>query len=139
MKLILEAKDQMAVIKRASGNYRGYIELHCRERWHAHASWEVDKSAPPLYAEIAHAAWRVICDVCRDAFVIDFGEVYFCPNCLNAAHGGKARVVIFPSPTDREAIEMLLSLRPNPANRNWLPNETVEDLKLENIEHGITV
>ena len=137
MPLILEAKHQLAVIKHASGNYRGFIERECRMRWQVHANWEVDQETPPLYAEIDRAAWRVVCDTCREAMVIDYGEIYFCPNCLNAAQGGKARRVIFPEAKDE--IERLLSLRPNPNNRNWLPQEKVEDLKTENITHGIAV
>jgi len=35
-------------------------------------------------------------------------------------------------------IEYLLSLRPVPATRNWLPSETVNDLLKENFMHGIT-
>lgn len=136
MKLILEAKDQLAVRKFASGRYRGFVELQCRERWQAHANWEVNPSAPPLYAEIDKGSWRVMCE-CREAFVIDYGEDYFCPNCLNLAHGGKARKVIFPSHNDRMRIEELLSRRPNPNNRNWLPHETVKDLERENEAHGI--
>lgn len=132
---IREAKDQLAVMKYASGNYRGFIERECRNRWQTHANWEVDKSALPLHAWIGSSDWVITCDVCRETIVINFGEIYFCPQCLNAAHGGKARKVIFPA--DREAIERLLILRPNPDNRNWLPHETVEDLRKENAEHGI--
>lgn len=137
MKLIREAKDQMAVIKYASGNYRGFIERECRMRWSAHANWEIDPAAPPLYAEIDRASWRVVCDVCREAVVIDYGEAYFCPSCLNMAHGGRARVVKFPDKKERAAIETLLALRPNPNNRNWLPFETVSDIKNENAAQGI--
>ena len=137
MKLILEAKDQLAVIKFASGNYRGFVERECRTRWQTHANWEVNSSTPPLYAEIDHANWRVVCDTCREAMVINYGELYFCPNCLNAAYGGKARLVMFPNQSDRIRIEELLSKRPNPNNRNWLPYETVENLIKENELHGI--
>jgi len=44
-------------------------------------------------------------------------------------------VVEFPE--DRATIEAILLLRPNPANRNWLPGETLADLVLENVVHGI--
>lgn len=137
MKLIREAKDQTAVIKHASGNYRGFIERECRMRWQAHANWQLHPTAPPLAAEIDKANWRVVCDVCREAVVIDYGEDYFCPSCLNATFDGKARRVIFPSMQDRARIEALLSLRPNPNNRNWLPHETVQDIENENALHGI--
>lgn len=138
MKLIKEAKDQTAVIKIASGRYRGFIESECRQRWQAHSVWEVSDSAPPLYAEIEHANWAVVCDTCREAVVIDYGEIHFCPNCLNLAHGNKARRVVFPEPEKRKAIETLLSRRPNPDNRNWLPHESIQDLQNENVTHGLS-
>jgi hypothetical protein len=107
-------------------------------RWQTHANWEVDKKAPPLSALISGSDWIVICDTCRESVVIDYGEVYFCPNCLNAEHGGKAREVVFPKPKDREQIEKLLVRRPNPNNRNWLPHETVKNIQDENEAHGIS-
>lgn len=137
-KLILEAKDQSIVKKVASGSYRGFIERECRMRWETHANWELDKSATVLHAWIDKASWIVRCDTCNEQIVIDYGEIYFCPNCLNAAHGGKARPVIFPSPPDRKKIELLLSRRPNPFNRNWLPHETGDQLRAENEAHGIS-
>ena len=131
---IREAKDQLAVRKYASGNWRGFVERECRMRWQAHANWELDKSAPPLHAWIASSDWVVTCDTCREQIVIDFGEIYFCPNCLNAAHGGKARTVIYPE--QREEIERVLVLRPDPNMRTWYPHETIDDLKRQNLEHG---
>lgn len=136
MKLIREAKDNMGVKKFASGNYRGFVERLCRERWDAHTNWELNPSAPPLYAEVNRSYWAVACE-CREALDIDFGELYFCPNCLNLAYGGKARLVIFPDEKTRREIESVLSLRPVPDTRNWLPGETIQDLKDENALHGV--
>lgn len=34
-------------------------------------------------------------------------------------------------------IERLLTMRPDPITRNWLPGETLEDLQTENVENGI--
>lgn len=124
----------MAVQKYASGNYRGFIERECRMRWQTHANWELDATSPPLHAWIASSNWVVTCDVCREQIVIDFGEIYFCPNCLNVPHNGKARMVVFPE--NRDEIERILLLRPNPSVRTWYPHETVDDLRLQNIEHG---
>lgn len=39
-------------------------------------------------------------------------------------------------PGSREQIERLLMMRPA-VNRNWLPEETIEMLVAENIEHGL--
>lgn len=136
MKLIREAKDNLAVKRYASGSYWGFIEYLCRQRWDTHANRQLNPSAPPLYAQVAHSYWAVQCE-CREVLDIDFGEDYFCPNCLNLAHEGKARRVIFPTLSMRADIEKVLSFRPNPDNRNWLPGETPEMLKQENIAHGI--
>lgn len=40
-------------------------------------------------------------------------------------------------PADPEAIEVLLSMRPDETTRNWLPGETLSDLLMENGAHGI--
>lgn len=42
-------------------------------------------------------------------------------------------------PVDPVAIEAVLLMRVNPNDRNWEPGETVTDLLLENIEHGVPV
>jgi hypothetical protein len=136
MMKIREAKDQLSVIKYASGRYRSFIERECRNRWNSHANWEIDRSALPLHAWIASSDWVVTCDICREQIVIDYGEDYFCPNCLNAAHNGKARIVIFPEPKKRAEIERILLLRLNPSVRTWYPHETIDDLKAQNAEHG---
>lgn len=41
-------------------------------------------------------------------------------------------------PPDPAAIELILSMRPDPHTRNWAPPETVTDLLAENIAHGVT-
>jgi hypothetical protein len=40
-------------------------------------------------------------------------------------------------PDNRDDIERLLTVRPMPETRNWLPGETLEDLFLENVTHGL--
>lgn len=40
-------------------------------------------------------------------------------------------------PRDIEAIEAVLCLRPDEENRNWAWPETIEDLVLENVHHGL--
>ena len=66
----------------------------------------------------------------REVYGID-GDLMVCGSC-----GQKSRVLW---PDDREGIESVLSHRPIPESRNWLPGETVDDLKRENIEHGLVV
>lgn len=40
-------------------------------------------------------------------------------------------------PPDPGAIEVILFMRPDEQNRNWWPGETLAELLLENITHGI--
>ena len=39
-------------------------------------------------------------------------------------------------PSERNQIERILRMRPAPKNMNWIPEETLEDLKSQNLEHG---
>lgn len=39
-------------------------------------------------------------------------------------------------PAEREQIERILRMRPAPKNMNWIPEETVQDLIDQNVEHG---
>jgi len=95
-----------------------------------------------VQARINHGRWLVGCPGCNSALVVDLSElVFMCVECGNAAHGGQWLQVTLPR--NRKAIEVELLKRPfgrNPADaptRNWEPGETVEDLRRENIEHGI--
>jgi hypothetical protein len=43
----------------------------------------------------------------------------------------------FPEfPVEREQIEQILRMRPDRKNMNWIPSETLDDLRAQNIEHG---
>ncbi|MCZ7440808.1 hypothetical protein O7598_31060 [Micromonospora sp. WMMC241] len=79
------------------------------------------------------------------------------PGCVNAEHHGRDAVtghvggltggrfrcahcllvceVVWPA--DVDDISRVLASRPVPANRNWAPPETVHDLLVENLVHGI--
>lgn len=49
----------------------------------------------------------------------------------------KAGAVLEPVyPAERNAIEAILRVRPDRSNFNWLPGETLDDLRLQNIQHG---
>ena len=39
-------------------------------------------------------------------------------------------------PAEREQIERILRCRPDRKNMNWIPSETLADLRAQNIEHG---
>ena len=130
---IKEAKEQ-SIVKRYGG-YRSFVARECLERWGSVPNWKVDKKAPHLPVIVTYSNWAVRCDVCKDAFVIDWGEPYYCPTCLNAEYGGMARVVDYPE--DKAEIERVLLKRNNPNNRNMRQGEMFQDLKDENTAHGL--
>ncbi len=63
------------------------------------------------------------------------GLPFMCQWCWNADIGDRFREVDFPP--DRGTLEAELLRRVEPDNRNWLPGETVADLQIENIAHGV--
>ena len=111
--------------------------------------------ARPIEVEVNHGIWIWRCpctagrrpdDVSRErghddappfgggvAFVDD--PLGYCPACENAEPDGAWRRLRFPD--DREQLEALLMLRPDPETRNWWPGETVDDLRVQNAEHGV--
>lgn len=83
--------------------------------------------------------WMVECGDCYTAVLVDPDDLrFYCPGC--ATSGFWKRIVM---PMERGEIERLLLLRPgwqaNAPHRNWLPDETVQDLVQENLVHGVEV
>lgn len=81
-------------------------------------------------AEVNHGRWVVPCPFCPGAqLASEDDHRFFCVDCLHAgrAEGRWLRVVW---PRHRDAIEEVLAVRPE-VNRNWVPGETVEDLRAE--------
>lgn len=60
---------------------------------------------------------------------------FFCSDCLNAPVKGAPIEVVWPD--EFEEGEAVLNRRPDRATRNWLLGETVDDLRAENIAHGV--
>lgn len=89
-----------------------------------------------LEARANHGRWIVECPDCNDAqFACPDDRRFMCGNCANAVVGGFWRPVVWPK--DRAKVEELLMARPDPTTRNWLPHETVAQLKAENKERGL--
>ncbi len=63
------------------------------------------------------------------------GFPFMCQWCWNQDIDGRFREVEFPAEYD--AIEAVLVARIEPESRNWTPGETVVDLQVENIAHGV--
>lgn len=133
------------------GGTRGVIANVSMRRWGAPPNFVVDPVARPLYAWVCRSSWVVTCDApgCKEQIVVEQGDKsFFCPSCLNAAQGGKARPVIWPNDGTVLNVERVLRARADPNTRNFIPNEAVAmlvygypfserlaDLVLENKAH----
>lgn len=84
------------------------------------------------YAEANWSRWIVKCPspYCRSALQLPRNYPEFgCWDC-----GTRAPVVW---PTKLREIEKILSMRPDPITRNWVPGESLFDLIAENLAHGV--
>lgn len=86
----------------------------------------------PVLARAYAGHWIADCPRCAYAVALRFGSPVF--DCRDCGLGVEVR---WPSETMRHGIERLLMLRPVPATRNWLPGETLHDLLVENVRHGV--
>jgi len=76
--------------------------------------------------------WVAKCDVCPWAATLQRATRHIeCPLC------GTVTEILWPSDDMVAGIGRLLTMRPNPQTRNWLPGETLRDLMWENGAHGI--
>lgn len=92
----------------------------------------VSVSRPRTAAVANWGRWVVECPRCPGALKVTPGTpVVECWTC------GLSTEVVWPSVELQQGIERLLSLRPNPATRNWNPGESLHDLLAENLAHGI--
>lgn len=100
----------------------------------ARAEPEGTADGPEILAYVNHGRVVADCPFCRSAQIVDPDDPrFYCYDCGNAAVEGLYLPVGFPE--DLGEIERALGARPSPANRNWLPGETVERLRAENDVH----
>lgn len=88
-------------------------------------------------AIVNHGRWIVECPFpnCGGAQAASRTDPRFlCITCGNVGASNRWVRVVWPD--HPEAIEDVLAPRP-PMNRNWRPGETLEQLELENVGHGI--
>lgn len=87
------------------------------------------------YAEANWGRWIVRCPApyCTNAIQVGRWEPVF--RCLGAGACGWSTELIWPA--DPEGIETLLMMRPDMTTRNWLPGETLQQLLVENTQHGV--
>lgn len=90
-------------------------------------------SGESLDAEVNHGRWIARCPYCSGAEIADSADpVFMCLSCFNEENGGRFRPVRFP--VDLESIETELKSRKNENHQNWIPGESLEDLKCETRE-----
>jgi hypothetical protein len=114
------------------GGYRQWVEHLAIERWRgAVPTWQPGNSV--ACAEIIRSNWVAECPHCQSYILIEPDELFFCPDCLMQGSQGYAAFIRWPDQID--AIVEALAQRADPATRNWLLHETLDDLRRENAEH----
>lgn len=92
--------------------------------------------SPVLLAFVSGGAWMARCPFCPSAALVSKSDPrFFCVECLNV--GADYRWLQVEWPIHREEIEQVLLARPQFETRNWSPRETIEDLRKENLAHGV--
>ena len=87
------------------------------------------------YAEANWGRWVARCPagLCTNAVQIRRWQERF--ECEGAGGCGWTTELVWPP--DPEAIEVLLSHRPDVKTRSWVPGETIRDLLQENVVHNV--
>ena len=97
--------------------------------------------SPTTDAFVNRGRWVAMCPFgCGSAQVVSETEKYFycCgkSGCYNEAADFNAVPVIWPNEKMKGQIYEILSRRPR-ENQNWFPHESLTDLKVENLAHGV--
>lgn len=92
--------------------------------------------------------WVAPCPTCPSALQVvagrvdvDAGAVGW--DAVRRRHGlrclecGTLHVAVWPDEDMTAGVERLLLLRPDPTSRSWYPGETLDDLAVENMTHGV--
>jgi hypothetical protein len=127
------------------GSYFGERTLDAHAQMNPNGMLERDPPARGLHkdtqavARVSGSVWIVDCPSGDGgAEFVNFEDPrFFCCSCRNRAWGHQPIPVTLPDPALRLAVEEILVKRPDPRTRNWTPDETVDDLKLENLERGV--
>ena len=97
-----------------------------------------------LNAFVNHGRWVVQCPECRLGWLVRpeaphlLIEATQMADAVGIVHEacscGATLTAQFPS--ERESIKATLAMRPRASQRNWTPDETWADLRIDNIVHG---
>ena len=132
--MFIRTANQQHQIKLAGGIQR-FIETRIMGEWGRVPNINWNEPEGNALAFIIRSSWVVGCPFCNEVSFAEPQMSYFCPSCLMGENKGKTVRVYFPK--EWEEIQHVLMKRGNPQTRNWLVNETLDDLKLENEEHGV--
>lgn len=118
-------------------SYRDWLTSVCVHR-HGMAPQQQDwlPLGEPLPAWVNQGIWSVECSHCGEPVIIDPGETFICPGCLNSYQAHRARPVRWPGHAMMREIETILTKRTR-NHRSWQPEETLDFLRAENDLHGI--
>ena len=92
-------------------------------------AYETTRNRKRVLAYANHGRWVADCP-CNGAEVVEPGEDMLCGSCAMTSS------VQFPDEKTVAGIEAALGQRPV-LHRNWDPDETVDELVAQNIEHGL--
>lgn len=95
----------------------------------------VRESDELLVARVDHGRWLADCPACNAGIALTPGasEAF----CFGFGCGHRFTHIAWPDDAAVEEIERTLRARPKIATRNWLPTETVDDLRRENRERKL--
>lgn len=118
------------------------------EHAHRHPNSMLDRTLPRegigdavAFARVSGSCWIADCPSGDgDAEFVNFSEpLFFCCTCRNVGWEHRPLRVKLPTRQQREAVESALLKRPDPRTRNWHPYEGIDNLKVENLTHGIAL
>lgn len=105
--------------------------------------------AQPVFAYVNAGRWLARCPECpRGCELLSRSPMptgkparnrrdwFWCNSCQNASAGNRFRPVIWPTEAFIAKLLELLAPRPTEAT-NWLPGETLDFVRAENMEHGL--
>lgn len=140
MKLFLKYAEHQPLVSKAGG-YLRWIEREVRMGWNrpdlplgeqVRPNWVVRGH---VYATVNSGSWAATCPFCNNPQIVDRNLPFFCTICAMLGNEFRAMEVIFPP--DRDVIEAILILRPDPYTWCYDFGETPAQLQAQNIEHGV--
>jgi hypothetical protein len=119
---------------KSPADYRAVHQRFIAKKARFGARYVVHEDATPVVARLEGGTWLADC-LCGNGCVTSPALGFAC--CFGC--GAVLISIQFPMRTMIEEIEEIVLQRPRAFNRNWLPHETVDQLKAENLARGLPV